>query len=225
MSLAKIVDRVKASVPTTGTGAITIGAAYAGFRNFSQAGLVNGDQVRYVIEDGTAWELGLGTVNSSGGMTRTVLLSSNANNPLNLSGAGILFLTASSHDLLPGTVLELAAGAQAYVSAQRAYELNAPLAVSANANFTLDFGQRRVFEVTLGASVQMLVPSNMIVGQMGEIDIVQDATGGRVLTIPSAIKTRGGFIPPSTTALARTTYGYRVRTGPTLVLTYGDVEQ
>lgn len=73
-------DRVKVTTTSTGTGAITLGAAVTGFQDFSVIG--NGNTTYYTIADSVtgAWEVGLGTYSSTGPtLTRnTVLDSSNA---------------------------------------------------------------------------------------------------------------------------------------------------
>lgn len=56
-----IEDRVRESTTTTGTGAITLGGAVAGFRAFSSV-MANGDTTWYaVILPAGDWETGIGT--------------------------------------------------------------------------------------------------------------------------------------------------------------------
>lgn len=90
-------DRVKFAVATTGTGAITVGAAPAGWRTPAGAGVPNGTTLSYVIEDGTAWETGTGVYNS-GAITRT-LRESSTGALLNLSGSATMFLYAGAKDI------------------------------------------------------------------------------------------------------------------------------
>ena len=104
--MVTLVNRAKVSTATTGTGTITLGAAESGYQTFADAGVVDADVVRYVIEDGTAWEIGLGTYTASGTtLSRTVLESSNADAAINLSGSAVVFVGAAAEDLAP--VLEL----------------------------------------------------------------------------------------------------------------------
>jgi exosome complex RNA-binding protein Csl4 len=96
------VNRAKVSTATAGTGTITLGGALGGFQTFGGAGLDDGDVVRYVIEDGaSAFEIGTGTYTASGTtLTRSVIESSNAGSAINLSGAAVVFVTATAADFL-----------------------------------------------------------------------------------------------------------------------------
>ena len=94
-------DRAKMTTATTGTGTITLGAAVTGFQTFAAAGVPNGAQVRYVIEDtGGAWEIGLGTYTSSGTtLTRGATESSAAGAAISLSGSAVVYVSAAAPDL------------------------------------------------------------------------------------------------------------------------------
>ena len=93
----KLADRVKESTVTTGTGAIALGGAVTNFETFS-ANLSNSDTTYYAIVDNTnnAFEIGLGTYNSSGNtLSRSVIASSNSNSAVNLGvGTKEVFITA-----------------------------------------------------------------------------------------------------------------------------------
>lgn len=98
--MSKLVNRAYVTTATTGTGAITLGAPLAGQRSFAAAGIVDGDVVRYIIEDGVNFEIGTGTYTEAGTtLTRAVSESSNANAALNLTGGAVVFVSAAAEDI------------------------------------------------------------------------------------------------------------------------------
>jgi hypothetical protein len=98
--MTKLVNRAKMTTATTGTGTLTLGSAVDGYQTFADAGVANADVVRYVIEDGDAWEIGLGTYTASGTtLTRGSIESSNSDSALNLSGDAVVFVSAAAADL------------------------------------------------------------------------------------------------------------------------------
>lgn len=82
-------DRVKETSTTTGTGTYNLAGAVTGFQTFV-AGIGTGNTCYYCAEDGTNWEVGLGTVTDASPDTlarTTILSSSNADAAVNW-GAG-----------------------------------------------------------------------------------------------------------------------------------------
>ena len=97
--MPKIVNRAYMTTATTGTGTITLGSAVGSFRSFAASGVVDGDVVRYVIEDGDNWEIGSGTYAASGTtLTRAVEDSSSGGTAINLSGTAVVFVTGVTAD-------------------------------------------------------------------------------------------------------------------------------
>lgn len=97
--MTRLVNRAKMTTATTGTGTITLGSAVAGYQSFASAGVLNSDSVRYVIEDGSDWEIGVGVYTSSGTTLARTLNESSTGSLLNLSGNATVFVTAAALDL------------------------------------------------------------------------------------------------------------------------------
>ena len=109
--MVKLVNRAKVSTSSTGTGTITLGSAVSGYQTFADAGVADGETVRYVIEDGTAWEIGTGTYTASGTtLSRSVEESSNSDAAINLSGSAVVFATAAAADVMNTTNPVITAG-------------------------------------------------------------------------------------------------------------------
>jgi hypothetical protein len=103
--MAVLKNRARMGTATTGTGTITLGSAVDGYQSFADAGVTDGDVVRYVIEDGSAWEIGEGTYTASGTtLARSVDESSNADAAINLSGSAEVFIAAVAADVEGATV-------------------------------------------------------------------------------------------------------------------------
>jgi len=162
--MTKLVNRAKMTTATTGTGTLTLGSAVDGYQTFAAAGVVDADVVRYVIEDGTDWEIGTGTYTASGTtLSRTVIESSNSNSALNLTGNAVVFVSATEADLREERVgsistgtLDLATGNvfSDAPSANVTYAFSNPPASGTAYGFTLKVTPSATITVTWPAAVK-----------------------------------------------------------------------
>lgn len=106
MARWRTANRARMSTATTGTGTITLGSAITAFQTFAAAGVVDTDALRYLIEDGNAWEVGVGTYTASGTTLSRALVESSTGSLLNLSGSAIVSVIIGANDAelnhLPG---------------------------------------------------------------------------------------------------------------------------
>ena len=84
-----LLDRVKETTSTAGTGALTLTGAAAGYQTFSTIG--NGNTCYYAISStGAEWEVGIGTYTSSGNtLSRDTILSSSNGGTIVTLSAGV----------------------------------------------------------------------------------------------------------------------------------------
>jgi hypothetical protein len=98
-------NRARMTVTSTGTGALSLGVAVAGYQTFSSAGAQNSDTVSYTIEDGVNWEIGTGTFNSvAGTLSRTVTQSFNGTtygtSAISVTTSAQVYITALAADIV-----------------------------------------------------------------------------------------------------------------------------
>ena len=94
-------NRVLVGSATTGTGTLSLGSPFTGYQSFSDGGVANGDTVRYLLIDGTSFEIGIGTYSSTGPtLSRDTVEESTeaADAKLDLSGAAQVAIIASAAD-------------------------------------------------------------------------------------------------------------------------------
>lgn len=89
-------NRVKFTTATTGTGSVTVGTAPAGFFTPVQAGAYDDERTYYVIEDGTAFEIGETIASSSATVWSRELEQSSTGALLNLSGSATMYFTPTA---------------------------------------------------------------------------------------------------------------------------------
>lgn len=169
--MTKLVNRAKMTTATTGTGTITLGSAAGGFQSFADAGVADGDTVRYVIEDGTNWEIGTGTYTASGTtLSRTVIESSNADAALNLTGNAVVFVSATEADFREERVGSISSG-------------------------TLDLSTGTVFSDTPSANVTYAFSNPPASGTAYGFTLTVTPSATITWTFPAAAKFPGGTAP------------------------------
>lgn len=98
--MSGLLNMVKVNVTSTGTGTLTLGTAIASFLTLAGASAVDGREYSYVIEEGSAREVGWGVAGSSGTtLTRNCVNSTNSNAPINLTGSAIMYISPLASDL------------------------------------------------------------------------------------------------------------------------------
>jgi hypothetical protein len=139
---------------TTGTGTISLGSAVSGYQSFADAGVTDGNVVRYVIEDGASWEIGTGTYTSSGTtLSRTPDQSSSGGSAISLSGNAFVFVTAAADDIVTPTKTQTLTNKT--ISAD-----NNTISGLAASSFVLSNGSGNID----GAASQKAVPNGVVVG-------------------------------------------------------------
>ena len=176
--MVTLVNRAKMTTATTGTGTITLGTAEAGYQTFADAGVVDTDVVRYVIEDGTDWEIGTGTY-SAGTLTRA-LSESSTGSLLNLTGSAVVYVSATAADFreegvgsISGSTLDLSTG-NVFSDAPAAnvtYVFSNPPASGTAYGFTLKVTPSATVTITWPASVDWAGGTAPDAPASGETDV------------------------------------------------------
>lgn len=98
MTVSIPVDLAKIVANSTGTGAITLGAAASGFRGIEA--LQNGQVYSYTIQQGDEYETGRGTyLSATQQFTRSPIWSSNGNAPIDLQTNALVAFVVLAEDL------------------------------------------------------------------------------------------------------------------------------
>ena len=160
--MVTLVNRAKVATSTTGTGAVSLGAAESGYQTFADAGLTGNEDVRYVIEDGADWEIGTGGINGAVTQMSRTLIESSTGSKLNLSGSAVVYVSATDADFreesvgtIASSTLDLSTGNvfSDAPSANVTYVFSNPPASGTAYGFTLKVTPSATVTVTWPASV------------------------------------------------------------------------
>lgn len=159
-------DRVKESSTTTGTGTYSLAGAVTGFQGFV-AGVGDGNTCYYAAEDGTNWEVGIGTVAAASPDTlarTTILASSNGGAAVNW-GAGTrnLFSTGAAVHLRSANLTPL----------------------STSSDITAKAGEKVLVDASVGNRI-ITLPNTPPIGTRVEV-YFQTGSGANTVTITRQI--------------------------------------
>ena len=196
-------SRIKETTNTTGTGVLTLAGAVTGFNTFlAEIGSSNTCFYWLLDANGTSWEMGIGTVGSGTLARTTVLRSSNTNAAISLSTGTHLVLNSPANGYATGDVNFQDLVLQRPEIKDYSETVTAPT-IATNV-LTLNLENDNVFDVSHNANITTLTISNPPAsGKAGSFTLIltQDATGGRTITFPAAVKWSGGTAPTLSTTL------------------------
>lgn len=193
--MAKLYNRARMTITSTGTGTLTLGSAVTGYQTFASAGVANGDVVSYAIEDGANWEIGTGTYTTTGTtLSRTPSASSNANAAISVTTAAQVFITALTAD-----IVNASSGTATGLTITGSKETKTAPSISTN-TLTIDCSAGNVFAVSLNANITTLSFSNVPAsGTAYGLTLAFTADGtARTVTWGASVKWPGGTAPTLT---------------------------
>lgn len=188
-------NRVRVLCATTGTGTLTLGAAFNNaFCTFAEAGIPNGSNVTYIIEEGLDFQIARGIYTSSGTtLTRvSTILSKIAGTAgaanMSLLGAATVRVIGVNEDLLTrATADEYRAGTAVGIipDVDKVWDAAGSVTLTDAATIAVDFATGFNFDVALGGNRTLGAPSNLKNGQAGVVSCFASG-GARTLTLNAA---------------------------------------
>lgn len=197
--MADLLDSVRVTTPTTGTGSVAVGAADPGFLTPAEAGAEDQGEYIWRLEDGENLEIFVGTYSSSGpSVSRDTVIISKiggtvGTSKINLSGLARLssvplvqwfrdMFQANLHLIGLAGAADFRAGTadDKALTPKTAYDASAEVTLTYANPLVIDFSQGTNFVVTLQGSPEIQATGlENVAGKMGRIRFIQDQTGNR----------------------------------------------
>ena len=117
--MSKLGDRIKvgvSAIPGGAQGTLTLGNPEDGFFDFTEGGILDQNTVRYVIEEGNDFEIGIGKFTASGTtlsrdtVEQSLISGSAGTTKINASTNSVVFVTATSRNFSYQTAMTLIYG-------------------------------------------------------------------------------------------------------------------
>jgi hypothetical protein len=184
-------NRIKVQASgTPGTSDFVLGTPVTGYQSISAAisSITTGDTVRYMIEEGSSWEIGTGTYNTTGPkVARTTVIQSSGGGTtlVNFTSAATLMVSVAAGDFVanPGSVFSGSITEAVY-------------AIPGGSPFTpsIDPTNGTIQTWTLGASSSPTINAAFTTGESVTL-MIDDGTAYAITWPTISWKTDGGFAP------------------------------
>jgi hypothetical protein len=225
-SVAVPVDSVNGQIGVVVLDASDVGAAPTTRTVTAGEGLTGGGDLsanRTLALTGQA--LALHQVNTNGLVART---GTAAFTPRTLTaGSGAVVSNGDGVSGNPTIAADLATDANIHagtankvISAGQIYTANAPVTSSGSGTYTINMTTGRVFQRTMTGNTTLANPTTEVAGMSGVIYFIQDATGGRTLSLSSDWKPINGTPSIDTGANKVNVFSYYVRSANNISLSY-----
>lgn len=168
---------------TLSNATVASGASFPSSPTLGELFYKTGAGVGFYVYDGADW-VSAGSGGGGGGLT----------SPVGIADGGTGQTTASAALTALGGVSLTASNT--YTKAQ----IVTPATLTSASTITINASLSNTFRLVLGTAATLANPTNLVNGQVFNVQIIQDGTGGRTLAYGNKFKFVGGVAPALSTA-------------------------